>query len=190
VGHRAGDGLNVDRRCSSNHGRIRVVRSSRKSPFRVLLTALGLALVAVALPRASAQADPLAVVAGEALDIRAERLNIDVDNGTATLQGEVYAKLGELEVRCPRVEIRYDEAPRVRWAKGTGGVEATVRGIQARAQVVEVDVAKRHVNLSGGVHLSRGRGWVQADQATIDLSTRKVSLRDVKGSIPVESPKR
>jgi len=137
-----------------------------------------------------AQADPLAVVAGEALDVTADRLNVDVDKGTAVLEGAVHARLGELEVRCPRVEIRYDEAPKVRWARGTGGVNASVRGIEARAEVVEVDVGSRQVNLSGGVHLKRGRGWVHAERATIDLATRKVSLSDVKGSIPVESPRR
>ena len=162
----------------------------RRSPIGILLTASALALAAVAVPGSPAQADPLAVVAGEALDIRAERLNIDVDQGTAILEGNVHAKLGELEVHCPRVEIRYDEAPKVRWARGTGGVEATVRGIRARAQAVEVDVAKRRVSLAGGVHLRRGRGWVKAEHATIDLATRKVQLRDVKGSIRVESPKR
>jgi len=149
-----------------------------------------LALVGLAVTGAPAQADPLGVVAGEALDVTAERLNVDVDEGTATLEGKVHAKLGELDVYCPRVEIRYNTAPKVRWARGTGGVRATVKGIEARASVVEVDVAKRHVRLSGGVDLRRGRGWVKAERATIDLATRHVSLRDVKGSIPVEPPKR
>jgi lipopolysaccharide export system protein LptA len=139
---------------------------------------------------ARAQADPLAVVAGEALDVTAERLNVDVEQGTAVLEGKVEVRLGELDVHCPKVEIRYDEAPKVRWARGTGGVRASVRGIEARAQVVEVNVAQRKVDLFGGVYLSRGRGWVKADRATIDLATRKVALRDVTGSIPVEPPQR
>ena len=142
------------------------------------------------MPRAPAQADPLAVVAGEALDVTAERLHVNVDQGTAVLKGKVHARLGELEVHCPKVEIRYDEAPKVRWARGTGGVVATVRGIEARAKVFEVDVAKRKVKLAGGVHLTRGRGWVKAEFATINLATRKVSLQQVKGSIPVEPPRR
>jgi len=156
---------------------------------RNALAAVSLALVGLAVTGAPAQADPLGVVAGEALDVTADRLNVNVEEGTAVLEGKVHAKLGELDVYCPTVEIRYDAAPQVRWARGTGGVRATVKGIEARASVVEVDVAKRQVKLAGGVDLRRGRGWVKAERATIDLATRHVSLRDVKGSIPVEPPK-
>jgi lipopolysaccharide export system protein LptA len=166
-------------------------RACFASSVRIAAAALLLSVVSVWVPGAArAQADPLAVVAGEALDVTAERLNVDVEQGTAVLQGQVQVRLGELDVRCPKVEIRYDEAPKVRWARGTGGVYASVRGIEARAQVVEVNVAQRKVNLSGGVYLSRGRGWVKAERATIDLATRKVALRDVTGSIPVEPPQR
>jgi len=153
---------------------------------------LALALVAggFAVPGTPAHADPLGVIAGETLDVKADTLDVDVDKGTAVLQGDVRAQLGDLVVLCPKVEVRYDKAPRVRWARGTGGVTARVKGIEARASVVEVDVARRRVKLSGGVRLTRGRGWLRAKYATIDIATRKVSLRGVKGSIPVEAPAR
>lgn len=137
-----------------------------------------------------AQADPLAVVEGETLDIRAEKLDVDIDKGTAVLEGKVEARMGDLQVFCPKVEIRYDGAPRVRWARGSGGVRAKVKGIDATASSVIVDLAKREVRLSGSVRLSRGKGWVEAGKARIDLSTRKVTLEEVKGSIPVEPPAR
>ena len=133
---------------------------------------------------------PLGVIGGEALDVMAEKLDVDVDRGTATLNGKVRAKLGELLVECPKVDIRYDSAPNVRFAKGTGGVRAAFRDIVAKAEAVEVDVAKRQLLLTGGVQLTRGRGWVKADRALIDLATRKVSLQAVTGSIPVEPPAR
>lgn len=153
------------------------------------LGALGWALLAgVSAP--SAQAGPLAVVEGEKLDVRADKLDVDIDKGTAVLEGNVEATMGDLTVSCPKVEIRYDQAPRVRWAKGSGGVRARVKGIDATASSVVVDLAKRDVKLSGGVRLSRGKGWIEAGSATIDLGTRKVTLEDVKGSIPVQPPAR
>ena len=155
-----------------------------------LVVAFAVALAALAAAGGSAQADPLGVVDGEILDVSADRLSVDVDQGTAVLEGKVHARLGELDVRCPKITVRYNKAPKVRWARGSGGVVATVKGIEARAKVVEVDVAARRVNLAGGVRLTRGRGWVTADQATIDLATRTVSLREVEGSIPVEPPQR
>jgi lipopolysaccharide export system protein LptA len=137
-----------------------------------------------------AKADPLAVIAGETLDVKADQLEVDIEKGTAVLTGSVVATMGELEVACPRVDIRYDEAPKVRWARGTGGVRAKLKGIMANADAVEVDVPTRRVRLAGSVKLSRGKGWVEAESATIDIATRKVTLQEVKGSIPVEPPPR
>jgi lipopolysaccharide export system protein LptA len=154
------------------------------------LFALGWVALGAGLGTPAAQAGPLAVVEGEKLDVRADKLDVDIDQGTATLEGNVEATMGDLSVKCPKVEIRYDKAPRVRWAKGSGGVQARVKGIDATASTVVVDLAKREVNLSGGVRLSRGKGWVEAGKATISLSTRKVTLQDVKGSIPVQPPAR
>jgi lipopolysaccharide export system protein LptA len=168
-----------------------VASVSLRSVIRGLVAAAALAAAGliVSLP-GEAHSDPLAVIAGETLDVKADKLAVDIDKGTAVLEGSVRAKMGELEVLCPKVEIRYDEAPKVRWARGSGGVRARLKGIEASASSFEVDVARRSVKLVGAVRLSRGRGWVTAESATIDLSTRKVTLNEVKGSIPVEPPAR
>ncbi|MBN1607964.1 MAG: hypothetical protein JW940_15105 [Polyangiaceae bacterium] len=138
----------------------------------------------------AARANPLGVIANEVLDVTAQRLDVDIERGRAVLEGDVRASLGELQVQCPKVEMRYDEAPTVKWVRGTGGVRATLRNIEATAQLVEVDVGRRQVKLNGGVELRRGRTWVHADSAVIEIATRRVSLHDVKGSIPVEAPAR
>src|SRR5690606_19060256 len=153
----------------------------------VLLMALGGFVWTGHVPDARAN---LATIGGQTLDVKADTLDVDIHRGRATLEGNVHAKLGELTVVCPKVEMTYDEAPQVRWAKGTGGVEARVQGIVARAQVVEVDVPKRKVDLSGGVRLTRGQGWVEAERASIDISTYRVTLHEVQGSIPVKPPAR
>jgi lipopolysaccharide transport protein LptA len=144
----------------------------------------------VAGPAVSAQAGPLAVIAGETLDVRADSLEVDMVRGSALLEGKVHATLGDLQVDCAKVEVRYDQAPNVRWARGSGGVSARAKGFAATAATFEVDVARKSVRLEGAVKLSRGKGWVTADSATIDLSTRKVVLNDVEGSIPVPTPAR
>lgn len=151
----------------------------------VLVTLFG----AVAVGDRVARADPLAVIAGEALDVKADKLEVDIDQGTAELDGHVRVAMGELEVLAENVQIRYDRAPRVKWAKGTGAVRARVKGMEATAASVEVDMTARVVKLGGGVRLSRGKGWVKADRASIDLATHKVTLEDVSGSIPVETPR-
>jgi lipopolysaccharide export system protein LptA len=163
-----------------------VVKVSVSTVWRLALAAVFGALVAG--PAVPAQAGPLAVVAGETLDVRADSLEVDMARNSALLEGKVHAELGDLQVDCAKVEVRYDEAPNVRWARGSGGISAKAKGFAAIASTVEVDVARKSVRLQGSVKLSRGKGWVTADSATIDLSTRKVVLNDVEGSIPVPSP--
>ena len=138
----------------------------------------------------SAHADPLAVVAGQSLDVRADHLDVDIAKGTAVLKGNVRAVLGELEVECGKIDVRYDEAPVVRYARGSDDVTVRLKGIEAKAAALEVDVARRSVRLQGGVKVSRGRGWVTAEAAQIDIATRHVTLDNVKGSIPVQAPAR
>lgn len=147
--------------------------------------AVGLAFLCVT--GEPARADPLGVIANEVLDVTAQKLDVDIERGRAVLEGDVRASLGDLQVQCPKVEMRYDEAPAVKWIRGTGGVRASLRDIAATAKLVEVDVARRQVKLNGGVELRRGRTWVHADSAIIEIATRRVSLHDVKGSIPVEA---
>jgi lipopolysaccharide export system protein LptA len=138
----------------------------------------------------AAHADPLAVVEGQSLDVRADHLDVDISKGTAVLEGNVRAVLGELEVECGKIDVRYDEAPVVRYARGSKDVTVRLKGIEAKAAGLEVDVARRSVRLQGGVRVSRGRGWVTAEAAQIDLATRHVTLDAVKGSIPVQAPAR
>jgi lipopolysaccharide export system protein LptA len=152
------------------------------------VAAIGLALLCTT--GEAARADPLGVIADEVLDVTAQKLDVDIQRGHAVLEGDVRASLGDLQVQCPKVEMRYDAAPTVKWVRGSGGVRATLRDIAATAQLVEVDVGRRQVRLNGGVELRRGRTWVRADSAVIEIATRRVSLHDVKGSIPVEAPAR
>jgi lipopolysaccharide export system protein LptA len=155
-----------------------------------LLTAIVLSSPFVLSAAVPAHADPLAVVEGQSLDVRADRLDVDIAKGTATLQGNVHAVLGELEVECGKIDVRYDEAPVVRYARGYDNVTVRLKGIEAKAATLEVDVARRSVRLQGGVRVSRGRGWVTAEAAQIDIATRHVTLDAVKGSIPVQAPAR
>jgi lipopolysaccharide export system protein LptA len=150
------------------------------------------ALIPIGAAAAPVSAPPgsLAVIAGEVLDLKADKLDVDIQSGSAVLEGKVSATLGDLRVNCAKIEVKYDQAPNVRWAKGSGGVTASMRGIEATAAQVEVDVQRRSVELSGNVRLSRGRGWVTAERARIDLGTRHVTLDTVQGSIPVTPPAR
>ena len=155
----------------------------RRSPLIVALAALAGAgpVAAVARPLGAAPRDD----PGEALRMSADRLDLDVEARTALLTGNVKLARGPLSLSCPRVDVRYDLVPHVTWAKGSGGVVAEVKGVHAEAPEVEIDLAARTMELRGGVRLTRGDGWITAERASIDVATAKVTMSDVKGSIPL-----
>jgi lipopolysaccharide export system protein LptA len=157
--------------------------------FRRFLVGLGAFVPVLLAPGPLALADPLAGIGGDALDLTADKLEVDLPAGTAVLTGHVTLVRGSLRVDCPRIDVKYDEAPHVTWAKGSGGVTADIRGVHAEAPEVELDLAKHVLELRGGVRLTRGQGWLNADKATIEISSAKVTLKDVKGSLPVALPK-
>jgi lipopolysaccharide export system protein LptA len=124
-------------------------------------------------------------VGGDSVSLQADRVDVDVMAGDATLTGNVTLTKGDVTVSCPRIDVRFDQGARLLWARGSGGVNADVRGVHAEAPAVEVDFARQVLDLRGGVKLARGQGWMTADSARMELSTGKVSLSQVKGSIPV-----
>ena len=147
---------------------------------------LPIALAALVLPAPIANAEPILGVGGDPnVSLQAEKLDIDILAGEATLTGKVTLSKGDLVVNCPRIDLRFDHSPHLTWAKGSGGVTADVRGVHAEAPSAELDFNKQVLDLRGGVRLSRGQGWLTADSARIEVATGKVSLTQVKGSIPV-----
>jgi lipopolysaccharide export system protein LptA len=144
-----------------------------------------IALGALVLRPAGADADTLLTVGGDPMAVQADRLEVDVLAGEAILTGNVTLSKGDLRVSCPRIDLKFDNSPHITWARGSGGVSAEVRGVHAEGPEVELDLTKQVVDLRGGVRLTRGQGWLQAERATIDIPTAKVTLTQVKGSIPV-----
>ncbi len=139
---------------------------------------------------------PLSPVAGPGmpsaipgnLELSAELLEVDTKSQTAVLSGKVSLARGELSLRCPRIEAKFDGGgARVTWARGTGGVVAEVKGVHAEATEFDLDLDKQHLSLRGGVRLFRAGGWLSADGAEFDLAAGKVSMTSVKASVPVGS---
>jgi len=121
------------------------------------------------------------------VEISADVLEVDTKEQTATMTGRVvFTKGTDLSLRCPKIEVRYESSgPRVSWARGSGGIQADVKGVRAEAPEFELDLGKQHLSLRGGVRLFRGQGWVAADGAEIDLATARVTMTNIKASLPV-----
>jgi lipopolysaccharide export system protein LptA len=152
---------------------------------RLLLPYASLAFALCISDVPAAAADPVLGGPADPVAMQADQLEVDVATGSAVFTGNVSLAKGDLHVSCPRIEVKFDTSPHVSWARGSGGVSADVRGVHAEAPEVEVDLTKQVLELRGGVRLTRGQGWLQAERASIDIATAKVTLAQVKGSIPV-----
>lgn len=121
------------------------------------------------------------------VELSADVLEVDTKDQSATLTGKVvFTKGQDLSLRCPKIEVKYESTgPRVSWARGSGGITADVKGVRAEAPEFELDLVKQKLTLRGGVRLYRGTGWVAADGAEIDLSSARVTMQNVKASLPV-----
>lgn len=155
---------------------------------RRLSLAVLLVLLTTSFAPRTAEADPLLDVGKGDVSVQADKLEVDVATGSAVLTGQVVLSKGDMAVRCPRVDVKFDTSPHLYFAKGSGGVVADVRGVHGEAPEVELDLKRQVLELRGGVRLSRGQGWIQADKATIELGSGKVTATQVKGSIPVPKP--
>jgi lipopolysaccharide export system protein LptA len=155
--------------------------------FSAAIAAMAAAAVTLVPGRMSAEPAPDA----EPVEMSADHLELDMEAKTAVLTGHVKLTRGPMSLACPRVDARYDRidrAPHVTWARGSGGVTADVKGVHAEAPEVDVDLAARVMELRGGVRITRGDGWITADKASIHIATGKVTMSDVKGSLPVPKP--
>jgi len=161
------------------------LRSTRRDALAGLAGGAVLALLLTSFCPHEAAADPLLDVGKGDVNVQAEKLEVDVATGNAILTGQVLLQKGELVVHCPRIELKFDTSPHLHWAKGSGGVVADVRGVHGEAPEVELDLKSQILELRGGVKLSRGQAWIQADKATIELATARVTATQVKGAIPV-----
>jgi lipopolysaccharide export system protein LptA len=174
---------------------LRFQEFSRRNLGKMLLVlaALASALLSRVSPaestprRASASHGAPFQVAAEKLEVNADKLEIRGNRGVLLLDGNVRVRVGDLEVSCPHAEVAYDEAPKLRWAKGSGGVQAKLSGLEASAAALELNLEKRVLTLQSHVRVTRGRGFMTADSATIDLLTKNVSLSRVSGSLPLDA---
>lgn len=151
---------------------------------RRLWLALAPALAAGVVGGSAALAQPSVFEAGgEPVTVTAERLDADLAGKTVALTGNVTLRRGELSLRAARVDARLRDAGQVSWAKAQGGVRLEHKGSHAEADEVEIDLADRRVELRGHVVVGRGATRVEAERATLDLATSKLSLSNVRGTL-------
>jgi lipopolysaccharide export system protein LptA len=149
-------------------------RAAELRPLRAL--GLGLALALAALPAAALKRDR-----DQPMDIQADALETRIDEGRATLTGNVLITQGTMRVSAARAVVSQDERQRVKRAvlegqPATLGQDLDDGGrLDARARVIDYDVASGIVVLTGAVEIDQPRGSLRGERVTYDLNTGQLT---------------
>lgn len=142
-----------------------------KTLLRPLATALCLALLPVI---AAAQGAEIAFGnveqdPSQPVEVTAESLSVDQDDGTAIFTGDVLIVQGEMRLAAPKVEVFYDEAGnRIQRLKASGGVTLVSGDDAAEAANADYSVESGTIFMQGDVLLMQGQSTLTADRMTVD----------------------
>lgn len=113
------------------------------------------------------QTDPDAPV-----EVAADSLSVNQDNGTAIFDGNVVIGQGELRIAAGRAEVSYDDATGdIASFAASGDVTFTTPTEAAEAQNATYDLTNGQLILTGNVLLTQGSSALAADRMTIDVET-------------------
>lgn len=103
------------------------------------------------------------------VEVTAETLSVNQDDGTAIFSGEVLIVQGEMRLSAPRVEVFYDQAGnRIQRLKASGGVTLASGDDAAEAANADYSVESGTILLQGDVLLVQGQSALTADRMTVD----------------------
>ncbi len=133
---------------------------------------LALALVIVAFPVLAMKADR-----SQPMDIQADSLETRIDEGRATLTGNVRITQGTMTVAAARAVVSQDDRQQVTRTVLEGSPATLAQDLDdggrldARARVIDYDVARGVVLLTGAVEIDQPRGSLRGERITYDLNT-------------------
>lgn len=111
-------------------------------------------------------ADPSAPV-----EITADNLSVDQENGTAIFQGNVVLGQGDLRLSASRVQVVYGNGGGdISRLSASGGVTFVTATEAAEAQNAEYDLGAGTLVMTGSVLLTQGASAISADTMRVNLS--------------------
>ena len=108
---------------------------------------------------------------GAPVEVTADSLAVDRENGTAEFSGNVVIGQGALRLAADRVSLSYDEGSgAVTRMEARGGVTFVTASEAAEAEAADYDVISGQLVLTGNVLLTQGPSAISADRMVVDLN--------------------
>jgi len=115
------------------------------------------------------------------VEISADQLKIDQNDGTATFTGNVLIGQGEMRLSAGLVFVQYSAGDgqatgQISRLLASGGVTLVNGNEAAEAQKAEYSIDAGTIVMSGGVILTQGANALAADTMVVDLNTGRATL--------------
>ncbi|TCP58718.1 lipopolysaccharide export system protein LptA [Rhodovulum bhavnagarense] len=144
--------------------------------LRVAVAAMALVLfpVSVSAQDTAIAFGTLAHDSGLPVEITAEALDVDQEDGTATFRGGVLVGQGEMRLSADRVLVVYGETPegaraRIARLEASGNVLMTLGAEAAEAQNAVYTIDRAKVVMTGDVLLTQGDSAIAGQRLEVDL---------------------
>lgn len=112
------------------------------------------------------------------VEVSADSLSVDQENGTAVFDGNVVIGQGEMRLAAGRVLVVYaEDQSRIRRLEASGGVTLVTGPDAAEAERADYDIDAGTVVMSGDVLLTQGTNALTSDSMTVDLKTGSAEMQ-------------
>ena len=106
------------------------------------------------------------------VEVSADNLSVDQQNGTAVFQGNVLVGQGEMRLAAPRVLVVYaEDRGKIERLEASGGVTLVSGADAAEAERADYNIDSGKVIMSGNVLLTQGQNAMTGNRLDVDLKT-------------------
>lgn len=146
------------------------------SAISTAIRALGLALIVSFPAQAMAQGPNLAFGnsdnSDKPVEIEADSLAVNQNDGTAEFSGNVKIVQGDMIVQAPKVLVEYTEdQSEVKRLEASGGVTIVSGEDAAESETADYRVKDQVIVMTGAVTIVQGPNTLSSDKVTINLET-------------------
>jgi lipopolysaccharide export system protein LptA len=106
------------------------------------------------------------------VEVSADNLAVDQNNGTAVFTGNVLIGQGQMRLAAPKVQVYYnDDGNRIERLVASGGVTLVSGDDAAEAQHADYSIDSGMIKMRGDVLLTQQKSAITADRMTVDTKS-------------------
>lgn len=120
--------------------------------------------------------------ASQEVEVTADKLSIDQEDGSAIFEGDVVIGQGEMRISAAKVRIEYEtneeggNSGRIERLIATGGVTLVNGEETMQADTAEYTIGDATIQMIGSVVMTQGTSALSSDRAFVELETGKAVL--------------